>query len=294
MFFMQTLLKIFRVGTSMGIDIHSADFLRSQTKRGLILGRLLTLGHQSVSMDREYYRSLLASLGVPCQNSIFADDFFRALGAKSVDVMDLSDYEGANILHDLNEPVGNDLLEKFDCVFDGGALEHVFNLPQALKNCLEMVRVGGHFMSITPTAAYCGHGFYQFSPELFYSALSGENGYAMERMLFVNRGQWYSVRKPAEIKARVELFVSEPTLLFVCAKRLECRRIFARWPQQSDYTVAWDEKKPPEKSQSKTLKAHALDFLPLARQLQARWNERRRRQAGHPSNGARFVPVSLD
>ena len=154
----------------MGIDIHSARFLRSEVKRGLALGRMLTLGHQAVYMDGAAYRALLSSMGVTGQEAIFADDMFRGLGAKSMDVMDASNYEGANVLHNLNEPIGRELVEKYDCVFDGGSLEHIFNFPMALKNCLEMVKVGGHFITIVPANAQCGHGFYQFSPELFYSA----------------------------------------------------------------------------------------------------------------------------
>ena len=278
----------------MGIDIYSAKFLRSEVKRGLDLGHMLTLGHQAVYMDDESYRALIVSLGISLQESIFADDFFRGLNAKSVDVMDASNYEGANVLHNLNEPVGRELVEKYDCVFDGGALEHVFNLPQALKNCMEMVKVGGHFMIIAPTNAYCGHGFYQFSPELFYSALSVGNGYSVEKMLFVHHEQWYSVRKPAEIRQRVELLTAEPTLLFISARRIERKPVFAQWPQQSDYVATWDGKQTPVKStKQKTIKESVLSFIPFARKLQTRWRIYKCRRECLPSNRNRFVPVNL-
>jgi len=278
----------------MGIDIHSAKFLRSEVKRGLALGQMLTLGHQAVYMDGEAYRALIKSLGISGQETVFADDFFRGLGAKSVDVMDASNYEGADVLHDLNEPVSRELFEKYDCVFDGGALEHVFNLPQALKNCMEMVKVGGHFVTIAPANAFCGHGFYQFSPEMFYSALSGENGYLIERMLLIHRGQWYSVRKPADIKGRVELLTFEPTLLFISAKRCELKPIFTKWPQQSDYAATWNEKNLSKALNKKSFKEYVLSFSPLARKLQARWRIYKGRQECKPSNRARFVPVNLD
>ena len=279
----------------MGIDIYSAKFLRSEVKRGLDLGNMLTLGHQAVYMDDESYQALIASLGISFQENIFADDFFRGLGAKSVDVMDASNYEGANVLHNLNEPLGRELVEKYDCVFDGGALEHVFNLPQALKNCLEMVKVGGRFIIIAPTNAYCGHGFYQFSPELFYGALSAENGYLVEKMLFVHREQWYSVRKPAEIRQRVELLTEEPTLLFITARRIERKPVFAQWRQQSDYVATWDGKQTTAKaSPRKSIKESVLSFVPFARKLQMRWRIYKCRQECLPSNRTRFIPVNLD
>jgi hypothetical protein len=279
----------------MGIDIYSAKFLRSEVKRGLDLGNMLTLGHQAVYMDDESYRALIVSLGISFQENIFADDFFRGLGAKSVDVMDASNYEGANVLHNLNETVGRELVEKYDCVFDGGALEHVFNVPQALKNCLEMVKVGGYFIIIAPTNAYCGHGFYQFSPELFYSALSAENGYLVEKMLFVHREQWYSVRKPAEIRQRVELLTNEPTLLFITARRIERKPVFAQWPQQSDYVATWDGKQTTAKaSPQKSIKESVLSFVPFARKLQMRWRIYKCQRECLPSNRTRFIPVNLD
>jgi hypothetical protein len=280
----------------MGIDIYSAKFLKSEVKHGLDLGQMLTLGRQAIYMDGIAYKKLITSLGVSWQKANFADDFFRALSAKSIDVMDASDYEGANVLHDMNQPINSDLAEKYDCVFDGGALEHVFNFPQALKNCMEMVKVGGHFLVITPANAFCGHGFYQFSPETFYSALSDENGYSVERLLFVYRKQWYAVKRPADIRERVELLTHEPTLLFVSAKRLERKSIFATWPQQSDYRQAWmAEKKIPETFRKKdVLKEYLLGFSPFARKLQERWRNYKEVRKYQPSNRTRFVPVNLD
>ena len=279
----------------MGIDIHSACFLRSEVKRGLALGRMLTLGHQALYMDDDIYRSLILSMGIPYQKTLYADAFFRGLGAKSMDVMDASNYEGANVLHNLNEPVSRGLVERYDCVFDGGSLEHVFNLPQALKNCMEMVKVSGHFIAITPANAFCGHGFYQFSPEIFYSTLSAENGYEVEKMLFNYRNQWYCVRRPAEIRMRQELLTDEPTLLFISARRIEAKPIFEKWPQQSDYLLTWDgERSDAQASAPRSFKETVLKFFPGARGLQKRWRTHKERLDQQPSNRARFTPVTLD
>src|SRR5437763_3852117 len=55
---------------------------------------------------------------------------FRALGFTSVESLDASDYEGADIVWDLNKAVPDSLKAKYDVVFDGGTSEHVFNFPQ--------------------------------------------------------------------------------------------------------------------------------------------------------------------
>ena len=89
--------------------------------------------------------------------------------------MDFSAYEGAAILHDLNEPVGDELKEKFTFVLDGGTLEHIFNFPVAITGAMEMVAVGGHLAIVTGGNNFFGHGFYQFSPELFFRAFNLEN-----------------------------------------------------------------------------------------------------------------------
>ena len=53
-------------------------------------------------------------------------------------------------------------------VIDGGLLEHVFDFPTAIRNCMRMVRQGGHLILNLPVNNFPGHGFYRFSPELVF------------------------------------------------------------------------------------------------------------------------------
>ena len=155
---------------------------------------------------------------------------------------DTSSYEGASILHDLNDPVGDELKEKYTLVLDGGTLEHVFNFPRALQSCMEMVRRGGHFIMITPANNFFGHGFYQFSPELFFRVFSPANGFQAERVVVAEEGgRWYEVADPVVVKGRVELANERPTYLLVQAKRTDVVPVFEAWPQQSDYAAVWAE-----------------------------------------------------
>ena len=107
----------------------------------------------------------------------YAEEFLKRLGAKETISIDASAYEGASLVHDMNLPIGDDLKRRFSVVIDGGTLEHVFNFPVAIKNCMQMVDVGGHFFVHTMANNFMGHGFYQFSPELFYRVFSPENGF---------------------------------------------------------------------------------------------------------------------
>ena len=102
-------------------------------------------------------------------------------------------------------------------------MEHVFNYPTAIKNCLEFVRPGGHFIAISPCNNYLGHGFYQFSPELYFRILIPENGFEIQRVLLVEAekdAQWWAVRDPAVIRCRATLINDRPTMMYVLAKKI--------------------------------------------------------------------------
>ena len=89
----------------------------------------------------------------------FTEHLFALLGSASVRSIDYSGYEGADIVHDLNEPIPASLVESCDTVFDGGSIEHIFNLPIALANLMKLVRVGGTVLSVNGANNFLGHGF---------------------------------------------------------------------------------------------------------------------------------------
>jgi hypothetical protein len=239
----------------MGLDINSVKFLIAARKEGVRFTDVLTLGRQDLNVYPAKMAQVLRHHGLPAnafeaasQETLHAEPFFRALGATQVASLDVSDFEGATYVHDLNQPIRAEWKERFDVVFDGGLLEHVFNLPIALQSCMEMVRVGGYFITHTIANNWCGHGFYQFSPELFYSALSQENGFEVESMILHRVGpynQWLEVSDPRKIRGRVETVTFAPAQLLVRAKRTHLAPIFARPPQQSDYTVRWEDPNQP-------------------------------------------------
>jgi hypothetical protein len=170
---------------------------------------------------------------------------YRLLGASEVESVDASGYENATHVHDLNTPIPEHLKRRYDFVDDGGTIEHVFHFPQAIKNCMEMVKVGGSLQLHVPANNMSGHGFYQFSPDLFYRVLSEENGFVVDRMIAYEAfdgSQWYEVADPKHVNSRIEL-VSRPVpvLLLVRARRTADVPIFATTPQQSDYVATWGQ-----------------------------------------------------
>lgn len=237
----------------MGLDINGARFFIAAHKRGARFERILMIGRHSLNVYPPTMAALLERHGLPADkfrlagpDCAYAEPFFEALGATSVESLDNSDFEGARFVHDLNEPVPEGWKGQFDAVYDGGTLEHVFNFPVALRNCMELVKEGGRVFIHTCANNLCGHGFYQFSPELFYRAFSPEQGFEVERMV-IHRvgpyGNWHEVSDPNAIRERVELITFTPMHLLVQARRVKRVPVFATTPQQSDYTVMWQAAK---------------------------------------------------
>ena len=131
---------------------------------------------------------------------------------------------------------------QYSVVFDGGTLEHVFHFPQALQNCIEMLRVGGTFIQCTPANNFTGHGFYQFSPELAFQVFTAANGFDSPTVLVwedVRGGHAWVVANPADVRKRVQMTTRLPMLMGIIARKVANQPVFATAPQQTDYAVAW-------------------------------------------------------
>jgi hypothetical protein len=228
----------------MGMGCQGLQFALLGKRRGVKFDRTLTLGRQNHYVDDWWVRTLFDRFKIRISEEEvnrtvaepFADALLSALGASLVDSMDVSAYEGATILHDLNLPVPDALKQRYTCVMEYGTLEHVFNFPVALKNTVDMIEVGGHLLVITPANNMMGHGFYQFSPELYYNFLF-DNGFKdVEAYMIPYR--WlphiFRVAEPEDLRDRVELVNSEPMQLGVIARKAKHLTEMVV-PIQSDY-----------------------------------------------------------
>jgi hypothetical protein len=238
----------------MGLDVNGTQFILYAKTLDVDFTRTAMIGRQSLNLLPSDLRHNLVKFGfsfddalierIFTENHRYADAFFRSLGAKDVHSFDASDYEGATHIHDLNQNIPEQFKQQYSVIVDGGSLEHVFNFPVAIKNCMEMVQVGGYYLGITPANNFMGHGFYQFSPELFYSVFTSENGYELVRLIAFEdrpRAEWYLVKSPASVKRRVTLTNSRPVYLLVMAKRIGDIEPLQTVPQQSDYLRTWNQ-----------------------------------------------------
>jgi SAM-dependent methyltransferase len=252
----------------LGINAPCAARLARARKAGVIFRDTLTIGRMGLAVPETELAAIARTLGLDpavCRGLArdrFADRFFRiVLGAENLRSIDFSHYQDADILHDLNSPVPAELQESCDVLYDGGAMEHVFDVRQVLTNYMTMVRPGGRIFINVPANNLFGHGFYQFSTEFFYRVFEAANGFAVRDMLVIESpfasveasGDWRCFRTldPAEAGTRIRLVSSKPQMIFVEAERIERVVPFAQPPMQSDYRTRWDrepEPAPPEES----------------------------------------------
>jgi|GEM_PF-2340583 len=141
-------------------------------------GRLLTLSRYTMNFDAKEFNSVCQKCKLNAHLSydgIVLDDkrVFAALGFSQIDALDYSNFEGADITHDLNNvDLPAEYCEKYDYVLDGGTLEHVYNVPAALECVYKMLKPNGTFYFDSPVFFGINHGFYNFSPSFFYDYFS--------------------------------------------------------------------------------------------------------------------------
>lgn len=161
----------------MGLDFVGVQALFRARKHFTKYEKCIMLGRQEFHVNHEFVNQTCKTHSVDFtrqEDDKYIDRLLSSFGFGQVDSMDNSSFEGCTVVHDMNKPVNPDL--KFDFVFDGGTTEHVFNTVQSFQNMLDLVNVGGILLCITPNNNFPGHGFYQFSPEIYARVMTEKYG----------------------------------------------------------------------------------------------------------------------
>jgi SAM-dependent methyltransferase len=176
----------------MGIARGAIALLMEEATRRPFSGSVATLGKQAVYITGERLATLFRKFSLSPRIAIGAgrkaiDDetLLKALGFDEVHSFDYSDYEGATHVFDLNsEKLSDDFANSYDVVLDSGTIEHVFHIPNVLKNIYHMTKVGGRVIFLAPSSNHVDHGFYMFSPTFFVDYYSA-NGFEIETIYVV-------------------------------------------------------------------------------------------------------------
>ncbi len=251
----------------MGFRITSMLTLEYARKNyGVDMTECLSLGRQFRAFSLAEFRKYLPAFCEKIPEDKLKEDFetpyaeniFEDMYGAKIKSLDGFAHENPDIVHDLNLPVPEEYKDSFTCIIDGGTMEHVFHVPQLLKNCFDMLKVGGYYISMVPTNNFNGHGLYQFSPDFFYSTVSKNNGMEIKDVFIVKFSAknkvWKIKNSPEEFAGRVQFDVNTQTEIYVIAKKIgpTPKKITA---QQTDYENGWYEE---GKSVTNTAKRDAL------------------------------------
>jgi hypothetical protein len=270
----------------MGLTATDLDLLLELRAQNVPFTRIATIGSLSLYLHPMQLNRLKQL--IPNSQAIeeyiwgqTADNIIKAVtGASEVVSIDVSDYQGATIVHDMNTPISEmrpDLAGSFDLIIDGGTLEHVFNFPVAISNLMFLVRKGGYILTANPANNLCGHGFYQFSPELMHRIYSEENGFRIHQVILTQarhlsvemdpRPKSYSVADPVLLGRRILLRNHKPVMIRALAEKISDLPGTGLRVQQSDYVVAWSGVVLPKSQKTfKTVLRAVFHMLPMTMQ----------------------------
>src|SRR5690606_4421455 len=130
----------------MGVDAHGLNCLR-YAKRFGAFGDTVTVGRQNIHLAPQALEALYGA-EVDWKQEAFCETLLmRYFGARKVDSVDNSGYEGATLIHDMNQPLPASSGE-YDTVVELGTVEHIFNVSQALANMIALCREGGQILHV--------------------------------------------------------------------------------------------------------------------------------------------------
>lgn len=159
-----------------------------------------------------------------------ATGLFHALGFE-LDVLDLVQARGGEIIQDLNQPAPASLRERYAAVLDAGTLEHCFNIAQAAANVAGAVALGGFVMHGNPLNMY-NHGFYNLNPTWYHDFYEA-NGFSVESAQIVIDAVAETPRVAAAPAFQRFRAIPENATLLVIARRNAIEPL--KWPVQTKY-----------------------------------------------------------
>ena len=133
--------------------------------------------HGIIERDIEIDRSTRNRVDTPDDAELITDRaLFRLLGASDVVALDHSDYEGAEIIHDLSTPIPPELRGIADLIYDGSTLDNVFDPAMVMRNFADLLRPGGRLLTANMFSNH--YEPYAMLPPLWFLDYFVVNGFA--------------------------------------------------------------------------------------------------------------------
>jgi SAM-dependent methyltransferase len=149
-----------------------------------ITGEVVLIGRQTVLLTVEEAFALIASEGVELRSDFLHEidkstvgsdvaqyitdqSFFSMFSDAKVIALDVSDYEAADIIHDLNTELPAKYESVADFIFNGSCLDNMFDPATAIKSISKMLKPHGRIFHLEHGSPIQG-AFLCYSPEWFF------------------------------------------------------------------------------------------------------------------------------
>lgn len=174
----------------MGINLKTYHWIKKNihNRKKISFG---VIGKQNLNMNNRE----LKSINYKKKKSLYADELLKdTLNIMEVTSYDIHPHEKANHICDFNKKIISK--KKYDFFFDGGSLQHIYNVPQALVNIINFTKINGIVLHSVVFNNFQGFGLYQFSPEIFFKIYSKKNGFKNTQIYLATNSDnkyWYKI-----------------------------------------------------------------------------------------------------
>ena len=171
----------------MGISTHVCRAIFREHKFRPLKGKALLIGRQSIQFSSETFFAIAKSEQIKLNNKHFIKDdetraggeisdfdFFKSFCDLKVESIDVSDYENADYVHDLNRPIPDELKNKFDFIYDGSCMDNLFNPAMFIENCSSLLKPNGRIIQFEHASAWPG-AYLSYSPDWFFDFYTDNN-----------------------------------------------------------------------------------------------------------------------
>jgi len=209
-------------------------------------GKLLTLSRYYIDFTPELLNSICHKAGwdvaVNEKDDIFNDEtVFNALGFEHLDSIDISSFEGANIICDLNKPIPDKMKNQYDFILDCGTIEHVFNTKIVLKNIFDMLKVGGVFFFEQMTFYGINHGYYNFSLNMLHDYFQINNYIINTFIPYTFKDRLIYILDPDVNDIFADIPILDNSKNSVCGSVVKTQMTtYDQIPYQGHYLSAWE------------------------------------------------------
>lgn len=175
----------------MAIDYRMAKVILQEHKYRPLEGTILLIGRQTVTLTSEQARSLVESEGVQIRPDALDEIDTKTFGAEGRHLitdraffslfstarmisLDVSDYEGASIIADINHPISENYHNVADFIFNGSCMDNLFDSASALKNMTCLLKARGRIIHIEHGSPIQS-AYIMYSPAYFFDYYAANN-----------------------------------------------------------------------------------------------------------------------